>query len=514
MNWKQKLKEVNWKQILPTVAISAITAISSVALYNKFGSKNGNDFAYNGKLPANYVNYKQMGEDGGPMDFTAASETSVPAVVHIKTKTAARKVNVQNRNPFADDPFFQEFGDMFGGGFFGGPRMIPEQRASGSGVLISADGNILTNNHVVEGADEVTVTLSNKKTYKAKVLGTDPNSDLAVIKIEGNNFPYLVTGNSDDVKLGQWVLAVGYPLNLDCSVTAGIVSAKARSLGMNEEKTGNRGKGIESFIQHDAAVNKGNSGGALINTRGELIGINTAIASPTGAYAGYSFTIPINIAKKIANDLMKHGTPQRAYLGVRPAVTRAADGTQEFKDGNGVEISDASKGGAAAAAGLKAGDVITKINGRTVNTWIELTEQITSYSIGDKVTVTYVRGGKESTVNVTLKNEGGSYDVVTKESLATKLGATMENLDPKKAAEYGIDGGVVLKTLTATGILKSQNPSMKNGLVIMRVNGTDVNNIDEFAKLLEQGGKSVVLQGFYPGYEGLYNYVINQGDDD
>jgi serine protease Do len=510
----QKLKEINWKQILPVMAVSAVTAIGSVVAYNKLSSRSsGNDFTHNGKLPANYVNYKQLG-DGGAMDFTAAAETAVPAVVHIKTKTAAKKVNAQYKSPFGDDPFFRQFDDMFGGGMFGGPRIIPEQRASGSGVLISADGNIITNNHVVEGADEVSVTLSNKKTYMAKVLGTDPNSDLAVIKIEGSNFPYLVSGNSDDVKLGQWVLAVGYPLNLDCSVTAGIVSAKARSIGINEEKTGNKGKSIESFIQHDAAVNKGNSGGALINTRGELIGINAAIASPTGAFAGYSFTIPINIAKKIATDLMKHGTPQRAFLGVRPAVQRGADGNMEFKEGNGVEIREAAQGGAAAAAGLKAGDIITKINERPVNTWTELTEQIASYNIGDKLAVTYSRGGKVSTATVTLKNEGGNFEAVSKESLAAKLGATLENLDAKKAEEYGIDGGVIVNNLDAKGLLKSQNPAMKNGLVIIRVNGTDVSNVEDFNKLLDAGGKSVVIQGFYPGYEGLYNYVINQGDDE
>ncbi len=505
---------MNWKQVLPIMGISALTAISSVVVYNKITSNSGTTYSSNDKLPANYANYKELGADGGPSDFTAASETAVPAVVHIKTKTAARKVsNNGGNNPFGNSPFFKEFEDMFGGGSMFGPRMQPEQRASGSGVIISADGNILTNNHVVEGADEVTVTLSNKKVYKAKVLGTDPSSDLAVIKIEGVNFPYLITGNSDDVRLGQWVLAVGYPLNLDCSVTAGIVSAKARSLGLNESKTGNKGTGIESYIQHDAAVNPGNSGGALINTKGELIGINAAIASPTGSYAGYSFTIPINIARKIGNDLIKHGTSQRAFLGVRPAITKGLDGRQEIKEGNGVEISGAAPGGAAAAAGLKAGDVITKIGDHQINTWNELVEQIASTNVGDKINITFIRGGKTMTIPVTLKNEGGNFDVVAKQTLGQELGAQLENLDSKKAQEYGVEGGVVVKSLDAKGLLKTQNPNMKNGLVILRINGSEISNIEELALILSQNSESTVIQGFYPGYEGIYNYVINKNEE-
>jgi Do/DeqQ family serine protease len=505
---------MNWKQILPIIGISAFTAVSSVVVYNKITTpKAGADYMNNNRIPANYANYSPMGTDGAPLDFTQAAQTAVPAVVHIKTKTAAKKISASNkqRDPFFDTPF-GNLDEMFGDGFFG-PRMIPEQRASGSGVLITADGYILTNNHVVEGADEINVTLSDKKTYKAKVIGTDPGSDLGVIKIEGANFPYLISGNSDDVKLGQWVLAIGYPLSLDCSVTAGIVSAKARSLGLNQEKVGRNKSAIESYIQHDAAVNKGNSGGALVNTKGELIGINAAIASPTGSYAGYSFTIPINIAKKIANDLIKHGTAQRAYLGVAPAIIRGSDGSAEFKEGNGVEIKDAAPGGAAAAAGLKQGDIITKINERDITTWNELVEQVASYSVGDKVTVTYNRGGKLFVVPVTLKNEGGNFELVTKQTLAKKLGAELENLDPKKAKEYGIDGGVLIKTLDAKGLLKTQNPSMKNGLVILRVDGQDVNNIEELSALMENGKQSIVIQGFYPGFEGIYNYVINNGED-
>lgn len=502
---------MNWKQSLSVAGISIVTAVLSVVAYSKITeNKNNNNspVQYAGKLPANYANYTDGGAN--PVDFTAASQSVVPAVVHIKTKIKQKTANnaSQQRNPFFDDPFFDQFQEYFGQG-----RTIPEQRASGSGVLISSDGYILTNNHVVEGADEITVTLSNKKSYKAKVIGTDVASDLGVIKIDGTDFPSLIYGNSDEVKIGQWVLAVGYPLALDCSVTAGIVSAKARSLGLNQQKLGVNKSAIESYIQTDAAVNKGNSGGALVNPRGELIGINAAIASPTGYYAGYSYAIPINIAKKIAGDLIKHGSSQRAFLGVRPAVGKDIGGDADFKDGLGVEISGAAPGGAAAAAGLKAGDVITRINDHNIQTWNELVEQVASYSVGDKINITYVRNGKEATAAATLKNEAGNFDVLTKQTLSQQIGAEIENLDAKKAQEYGIDGGVVIKSLNAKGLLKTQNPSMKTGLVIIRVNGVEVNNVDELSAAIE-AKNSTIIQGFYPGSEGIFHYVLNKGTGD
>ncbi len=507
---------MNWKQVLGIMALSAGTAVGSVVLYSKATKPTSNtNFGNTTTLPANYANYTPMGGEGMAVDFTQAAQAAVPAVVHIKTKTNAKKISnttQQRRDPFFDSPF-GNLEDFFGDNGFG-PRMQPEQRASGSGVLISADGNILTNNHVIEGADEVKVTLSDKKTYTAKVLGKDPASDLAVIKIEGVNLPYLVAGNSDDVRLGQWVLAIGYPLSLDCSVTAGIVSAKARSLGLNQQKVGKKQSAIESYIQHDAAVNPGNSGGALVNTKGELIGINAAIASPTGSYAGYSFTIPINIAKKIANDLIKTGSAQRAFLGVRPAMVRNADGSYESKEGNGVEISVAAPGGGAAAAGLKEGDIINKINDKTINTWNELVEQVASYSVGDKITLTYTRNGKQIIVPVTLKNEGGNFEMVTQQTLAKKLGAEFENVDAKKAKEYGIDGGVVVKTLDSKGMLKRQNPAIKQGFIILRIDGQDITSVDELNAMLENNKKSTVIQGFYPGIEGIYNFVLNNGGDD
>ncbi|HVZ25008.1 MAG TPA: trypsin-like peptidase domain-containing protein, partial [Sediminibacterium sp.] len=263
------------KNLLAIIAISASTALLSVWGYGKYIQYQTAGVQDPGKVPVNYAGFfgNNNNNAGSPIDFTPAATAATPAVVHIKTKTKARQVSNSSQQRFRN-PFSDLFGDDFGD-FFGGPRMIPEQRASGSGVVITADGYIVTNNHVVDGADEINVTLSNKKSYKAKVIGTDPNTDLAVIKIEAHDLPYIVYGNSDDAKLGQWVLAIGYPLNLDVTVTAGIVSAKSRSIGINDRQSNTA---IESFIQTDAAVNPGNSGGALINTNGELIGINSAIA--------------------------------------------------------------------------------------------------------------------------------------------------------------------------------------------------------------------------------------------
>ena len=358
------------KQVLFTVAISALTTIAVIWGYGAFVKKN-NTYAGQeaGMVPGNYK-YAGLLDGGtlpgGTLDFTAPAAAATPAVVHIKTKTNAKQVSnnlprKQQQNPFSDmfgnDEFFQQF-------FGQRSNIIPEQRASGSGVIISDDGYIVTNNHVVENADEITVTLSNKKTYKAKVIGTDPSYDLSVIKIEAAGLPFLLYGNSDDVKIGQWVLAIGYPLNLETTVTAGIISAKARTLGLNKDKNGDGG--VESFIQTDAAVNMGNSGGALINTEGKLVGVNSAIASPTGYYSGYSYAIPVNIVKKVVDDLIKYGTVQRGFLGVTFAP--ASDMSEEEKKKNGIPantegiyVKDVPINGAAYAAGIRKGDILTSV---------------------------------------------------------------------------------------------------------------------------------------------------------
>lgn len=502
------------KQIIIVIAISIVTAITSVWGYNKWINRDVVSYLDNNKIPVNYAGFfDKDGKLGGPVDFTEAAQAATPAVVHIKTKTKAKQIS--NNLPQRKNPF----GDLFGDGdddpfkdFFNGPRMqmIPEQRASGSGVIISVDGYIVTNNHVIDGADEITVTLANKQTYKAKLVGNDASSDIAVLKIEGKALPFLVFGNSDDVKLGQWVLAVGYPLNLDVTVTAGIVSAKARSININirQSKTP-----IESFIQTDAAVNPGNSGGALVNTSGQLIGINSAIASPTGSYAGYSYAIPVNIVKKVVNDLMKFGTVQRAFLGISYPNDQLTDEQKKaagINDGQpGVFVLEVAKDGSLAGTGIRKGDYITKINGTTVSSAPEMVEQIASYKPGDKITVTYTRNGKEYTVNVTLKNRVGNYDVVKAESSIEKLGGEFENYNGKKLADYGFNGGVLVKKITG-GVLK--NTRIQEGFVITSVNGQEVKTIDDFKEALK-GNDSVKLEGIYPGYEGVYGYTINLNGD-
>lgn len=503
---------MKFKQIIIVVIISAITAAASIWCFHKWESKDVIGYLDGNKIPANYASFfDKEGKIGGPVDFTEAAQAAAPAVVHIKTKTKARQITnnlPKGRSPFSD--LFGDDEDPFKD-FFNGPRMqmIPEQRASGSGVIISGDGYIVTNNHVINEADEIAVTLSNKQTYKAKLVGSDASSDIAVLKVEGKNLPYLLFGNSDDVKLGQWVLAVGYPLNLDVTVTAGIVSAKARSININARQSKTP---IESFIQTDAAVNPGNSGGALINTAGQLIGINSAIASPTGSYAGYSYAIPVNIVKKIVNDLIKFGTVQRAFLGISYPSDQLSDEQKKAagikEDENmqaGVYVLDVAKDGSLAGTGIQKGDYITKINGIIVTSGPEMVEQITNYKPGDKISVTYTRNGKEYTVNITLKNKAGSYDVVKAESAVDKLGAEFENYNAKKLMEYGFSGGVLVKKIKE-GIFKHSR--IQEGFVITSVNGQEIKTVDDFKAALKNNN-SIKLEGVYPGEQGVYGYTIN-----
>lgn len=497
--------------ILAIVAISATTAVLSVWGFGKFTDYRNAGLQEAGKLPVNYAGFfGNNNTPGGLVDFTPAATSATPAVVHIKTKTKARQVS-NNSTPRQRNPFSDFFGDDFGD-FFGGPRVIPEQKASGSGVIITDDGYIITNNHVVNGADEINVTLANKKSYKASVIGTDASSDLAVIKIEGKSLPYLVYGNSDETKLGQWVLAIGYPLSLDVTVTAGIVSAKSRSIGINDRQSN---AAIESFIQTDAAVNPGNSGGALINTNGELIGINSAIASPTGSYAGYSYAIPVNIVKKIVTDIVKFGAVQRAYIGIQYPKENISDEQRKelgtgYKEGEGVYVIDVPADGAAAAAGLKKGDIVTKINGVTVTSGPELQEQVTRYKPGDKISLTYIRGSKESTVSLILKNKLGTIGIVKTTDILEKLGAELAAVDSKTAAANQITGGVVVKKI-GEGLLKRTR--MQEGFIITSVNDQEIKSVAELDKLLTLNkGRKVKIEGIYPGFEGTYPYPLDLSD--
>jgi len=499
---------MKWKQALMIIGLSAATTFGSLLAYNKFiaPDRYAVGSAVNG-YPANYAGFVNGGT-GNPaetVDLTRAANAAVPAVVHIKTKIPAKKISNMPRRQGGG--FFDDwFDDLFGSG----PNMIPEQRASGSGVLISEDGYIVTNNHVIsngsEGvAEEITVTLSNRKNYKARLIGRDPSSDLAVLKIDGNKFPFLVYGNSNGIQLGQWVLAIGYPLTLETTVTAGIVSATGRSININRRQSETP---VESFIQTDAAVNQGNSGGALVNTNGELIGINSAILAPTGTYAGYSFAIPVNLARKIVDDIIRFGDVQRGYLGITYIATEDMSEEQMKAQGlatntEGVLVSGVAPDGGAFSAGIRKGDIITKVNGNAVNSGIQMSAQIASFRPGDKVTVTYLRNSKEQTAQVTLKKKG---DVVT-QNVGNRIGADLVTLDKNKARQYGITGGVIVQKIAEGGPVSRTR--MLPGFVITSVNGQEVNSLEDLGRILASLSGPVRVEGIYPGYDGAYTYPLN-----
>lgn len=503
------------KNILLTVLISAITTMAVIFGYNKYQHNSNNPNFQASNIPSNYKYAgffdAQGNPEGGPVDFTQAAAAAIPTVVHIKTKTNPRQVS--NNLPQQKNPFSDLFGDddMLNQFFGNGRRqqMGPEM-ASGSGVIISDDGYIVTNNHVVAGADEVTVTLSDRKTYTAKVVGADPSYDLAVIKIDAKNLPFMLYGNSNDTKIGQWVLAIGYPLNLDATVTAGIISAKSRSLGLNRDRTGGKSMAVESYLQTDAAVNMGNSGGALINTSGQLIGINSAIASPTGYYNGYSYAIPVDIVKKVINDLVKYGSVQRGFLGAMfidagPLSDQEKQTNKIPLNIDGIYITDLVKDGAAMQGGIKVGDVISKINGVSVNSASELQEQLSNYKPGDKIDVTYDRDGSQNTTHVTLKNNAGNYDIVKDAGMIDRLGANLATLDPKKAKELGLSGGVVVKKINEGAI--NDQTRMRDGFIITKANGKDVKSIDDLQSIIGTQ-KEVTITGVYPGYNEPFEYPL------
>ncbi len=492
------------RQWTAVVLVSAATSVGSIWGYGKYQQ---HELAFNLPESSNIFKNARYTDNsaGTPMvDFEKAATKAAPAVVHIKTLTKSKQVADMQGNPFKD-LFGDGFGDLFGGR--GNARIAPEQRASGSGVAISDDGYIVTNNHVIDQADELIVTLNNKKDYKAKVVGKDPSSDLAVIKIEANNLPYLQFANSDDVHLGQWVLAIGYPLNLETTVTSGIVSAKSRSIGINSR---NSSTPIESFIQTDAAVNPGNSGGALVNTDGDVIGINSAIASPTGSYAGYAYAIPSNLVSKVVNDIMKYGSAKRAYLGVMFGNDRMSEEDRQknnMKEGDGVFVMDVAKGSAAEEAGVQKGDFITKVNGAVVNTGTEMVEKISAMHPGDKISITYQHNESEKTATATLKGTTGTYASI-KQQVVEQLGATFEELDKTKAAQLHITSGVVVKEL-GQGILTDQT-RIKEGFIITRVNNVKVATIDELKTALKNAGNSAIISGVYPGQpQTEYQYALN-----
>lgn len=417
-------------------------------------------------------------------DFVDAAERSVDAVVHIMTKV------VRQSNTY-EDFFGALLGQLYG---YPGQTRNNTMVAYGSGVVLTPDGYIVTNNHVVEGADEVEVTFNNKVKKIATIIGTDPTTDLALIKVDASDLEFLTFGDSDNVRIGEWVLAVGNPFNLTSTVTAGIVSAKARNLSILGE-----GTSVESFIQTDAAVNPGNSGGALVNTKGELVGINAAIASHTGSYEGYSFAIPSNIVRKVVDDLLLYGTAQRGYLGVQ-----IAELTQEIADKEGLEnidgvyVAEVTEGGAAKLAGMKSGDVITAINGKKVNSTTQLKESVGQYRPGDKVDVEVNRGGHHHHYELTLLNEAGNVDVVKKGDsfFNSEFGLMLQPVDQNDMSRLNIKNGLKIVEIRQGRFMNSGVPV---NFVITKVNGVAVTDKTDLENALKNNrSRRTTIEGVYP----------------
>ena len=426
-------------------------------------------------------------------DFTVAASKTVNGVVHVKTE-----IEVQNAyNPWAD---------FFGDGSGIEPYV---QKGSGSGVIISDDGYIITNNHVIEGADNIEVSMNDNRSYSAELIGTDPTTDIAVLKIEGSHFPSLKIGDSEAVKIGEWVLAVGNPFDLTSTVTAGIVSAKGRNINLLSSDPGREIFPIESFIQTDAAVNPGNSGGALVNTNGELIGINTAIASRTGSFSGYSFAVPSSIASKVAEDLIRYGQVQRAYIGVRiRPVTETLANDYNLPNVKGIHVNSLTENGAAYDAGIKSGDVILQINSKEVNSVPQLQEQISKYRPGDNVTVTVWRGGIEKKILVELRdNDGGtSLKSSDKSEIKEILGAQFSNISDETKTKLGITGGAQIKELQRGKLSYS---GIKKGFIVTKIDGNDINNSADLENVLENRSGGILLEGVYEnGTKAYYGFGL------
>jgi Do/DeqQ family serine protease len=424
------------------------------------------------------------------IDLTYAAEMSVKSVVHVKTLYSNEEYQ---SNPFYDFLFGEN----------GRGQQSKATIGSGSGVIISEDGYIVTNNHVVKGSNLISVVLYDKREYEGKLVGQDPYSDLALIKIDEKDLPKMEIGNSDETKLGEWVLAVGNPFNLTSTVTAGIISAKARNLGLN----GNR-MSIESFLQTDAAVNPGNSGGALVDTKGRLIGINTAIESRTGSYSGYSFAIPVTIVKKVVSDLKEYGEVQRAFIGVsiRTVDANLADDLNIDKI-EGVYVADLNEGGAAEESGIKKGDIILNVEGKDVNSSAELQEQVSKFHPGDKISVLIKRDGERQQIDVVLRNRLGNTEVIKSKDIAF-FGADFEDISSQDKYRLQINRGVRVKDLRS-GKLKDEG--IKEGFIIYKINDTPIYTVDDVKDALQNvkdGG--VFISGIYPnGSVEYYAFSLN-----
>lgn len=471
------------KKLIPYAFVGVVSGATTFGAIHYFSEKKSDsDFSY--FAPKNDdAKYASFNMAGVGEDFVKASKMTVPAVVSIK--------NYSNRTSARSE---QDMFDLFFGNPFGNnqkQQQAPKDTPSGmgSGVIISPDGYIISNNHVIAGASKLEVVLSNKKSYIANLIGTDPTTDIALLKIEEKGLPYLNFANSDNVEVGQWVLAVGNPMGLNSTVTAGIVSAKGRSIDLLSQQSRTP---IESFIQTDAAINPGNSGGALVNPNGELIGINSAISSKTGYYEGYGFAVPSNLARKVVEDIKKFGLVQRGFLGVKSldlSDTRQVSAYNQqnktsIKAGDGVYLIEVVENGGAEAAGLRNGDIITKVDQTTVSSYYDLSFAVGSKRPGDQVAVSYLRNGKLNTVNVTLRDEKGGTSFRSKADLTVteKIGADFEPLSERFKTDYGLNSGVVAKNVV-DGSEMSKIGVVDNYIVI-EVNGKPVNSQKDVEKIL------------------------------
>lgn len=492
-----------------TVLIAMVGGLLAIGGYKLFENKQAENMTFEEKQEVYFANNPlKINSSTGNPDFTQAAAVVSPAVVHIVTTYEAKGRQRSQSSPFGD--MFEEF--------FGVPRgrgQSQPARASGSGVIISTDGYIVTNNHVVENADKIEVKLTDKRVLEAKLIGKDPNTDLALLKVTTNeSLPIVKLGNSDDVNIGEWVLAVGYPLGLESTVTAGIVSAKGRSLNLLGQDDLRRqyqqnpdevpaNAAIESFIQTDAVINRGNSGGALVNAEGELIGINSAIASPSGYYAGYGFAIPVNLVKKISNDFKEFGEVKRGYVGITFVELNTEVAKElEVTEYNGLYVREIVEGGGADKAGIKESDIITHIDGTLITSSSVLQERVGILRPGDKIELRYLRDGKERKTTVTLQEikNNQAADSATASKSATQLynslGAGFRELSAAKKKELGVNAGVEVSSVREGGLFAKYG--VPNGLVITSINGTAVSNIDQIEQALRKNSEVITVKGIMP----------------
>jgi serine protease Do len=429
-------------------------------------------------VPVKYVSFPNASGPELAMDFTYAAEHTVNAVVHVTNEFTAE---------FNRDPFYE---------FFYGPGGANRtQKATGSGVIISEDGYIVTNNHVIDAADNIQITLNDNKSYKAKLVGTDPSSDIALLKIDEKGLPFINFGNSDNVRVGEWVLAVGNPFNLNSTVTAGIVSAKARDIDLLKYDENKDIFPLESFIQTDAAVNPGNSGGALVNAQGDLVGINTAIASRTGSYTGYSFAVPVTIVKKVTDDLLEFGKVQRAFIGVALAdITQEIANDKDLQNLDGVLITGIISGGAASDAGVKEGDVITKIGSLKINSVPALQEQVGKFRPGDKISLTVKRGTSTKNYELTLRNREGKTEMTDKTAVDkySALGATFKKITTEDMKTLNIKSGVKVATI---GPGKLRSAGIKEGIIITKMDQKAITSPEELVEILSTKKGGILIEG-------------------